>query len=259
LLGKPSTDDSSELRVIGLPGIPEVRPGDDLATHILGAATDQQLDFQPSDVLVVTQKIVSKAEGRLEDLADVVPSTFAQEYAATWNRDPCMVEIVLREARRIVRMDRGIIIAETRHGFVCANAGVDRSNVPGSTMVSLLPEDPDASAERIRSAIAARTGVEVCVIVSDTFGRAWREGTTDVAIGIAGMEPLLSYVGVADPHGHRLVASISAVADELCGAAELVMGKVNWIPVVLIRGFVFTLGHGSATSLVRPAATDMFR
>lgn len=250
---------SPELRIIGLHGIPEVRARDDLAGHILTAAAEQRLAFEAGDVLVATQKIVSKAEGRLEDLEDVVPSAFAQEYARTWNRDARLVEVVLREARRIVRMDRGIIIAETSHGFVCANAGVDRSNVPGSTIVSLLPEDPDASAERIRSAIAERTGIEIGVIISDTFGRPWREGTTDVAIGIAGMEPLLSYVGVQDPHGHRLVVSISAVADELCGAAELVMGKVSGIPAALIRGFAFSPAVATAASLVRGAATDMFR
>lgn len=252
-------DASPELRVLGLRGMPEVRPGDDLAGHILGAAVELGLAIEPGNILVVTQKIVSKAEGRLQDLEDVVPSPFAQEYAHAWHRDARLVEVVLREARRIVRMDRGIIITETRHGFVCANAGIDRSNVPGSTIVSLLPEDPDASAERIRSAIANRTGAEIGVIISDTFGRPWREGTTNVAIGIAGMEPLLSHVGVEDPHGYRLQVSISAVADELCGAAELVMGKVSRIPVALIRGFAFTPAATTAASLVRGPATDMFR
>lgn len=252
-------DGAPELRIVGLRGIPEVKPGHDLAQHILNGAAHQGLSIEAGDVLVVTQKIVSKAEGRLEDLEDVVPSPFAQEYAQTWNRDARLVEVVLREARRIVRMDRGIIITETRHGFVCANAGIDRSNVPGNTVVSLLPVDPDASAERIRSAITSRTGFDVGVIISDTFGRPWREGTTDVAIGIAGMEPLLSHIGVEDPHGYLLQASISAVADELCGAAELVMGKVQGIPAALIRGFAFTPAAGGASSLVRAPTTDMFR
>jgi coenzyme F420-0:L-glutamate ligase / coenzyme F420-1:gamma-L-glutamate ligase len=247
------------LTVVGLPGIPEVRPGDDLAGLLLSAASEHGLTFETGDVLVVTQKIVSKAEGRLEDLDDVVPSVFATEYANVWKRDARLVELVLREARRIVRMDRGLIIAETKHGFVCANAGIDRSNVPGSTTVCLLPEDPDASAARLREAVAARTGAEVGVIVSDTFGRPWREGTTDIAIGVAGMDPLLSHVGMEDPHGYQLLVSISAVADELCGAAELVMGKVSGIPAARIRGFQLTATAGSASSLVRDAATDMFR
>lgn len=248
-----------ELRVVGVRGIPEVQRGDDLAGHILLGAAQQGLSIESGDVFVVTQKIVSKAEGRLQDLEDVVPSPFAEAYARAWHRDPRLVEVVLREARRIVRMDRGIIVTETRHGFVCANAGVDRSNVPGSNVVSLLPEDPDASADRIRSAIADRTGAEVGVIISDTFGRPWREGTTDVAIGIAGIEPLLSHIGLEDPHGYRIQTSVSAIADELCGAADLVMGKVKGIPAVLVRGFAFTPATAGARSLVRGPTTDMFR
>ncbi|MBI4213566.1 MAG: coenzyme F420-0:L-glutamate ligase [Chloroflexi bacterium] len=252
-------DPRSELRIIGLRGIPEVRSRDDLAQLILTAAEEQGLAFEPGDILVVTQKIVSKAEGRVADLEEVAPSPFAREYARVWQRDARLVELVLREARRIVRMDRGIIITETRHGFVCANAGIDRSNVPGNTIVSLLPDDPDASAERIRSAIVTASGSEIGVVISDTFGRPWREGTTDVAIGIAGLEPLHSYVGVEDPHGYELRASVSAVADELCSAAELVLGKVSGIPVALIRGFAFTPAVATAASLVRGPATDMFR
>ncbi len=250
---------ADELRIIGLRGIPEVRPGDDLAALICGAAQAQGVGIEAGDILVVTQKIVSKAEGRLEDLDDVVPSAFAEEYAGAWNRDPRLVELVLREAHRIVRMDRGIIVTETKHGWVCANAGIDRSNVPGSTIVSLLPLNPDASAQGIRGGIVARAGVEVAVIISDTFGRPWREGATDVAIGIAGMEPLLSYVGQRDPHGYELVVTISAVADELCGAAELVLGKLSALPVAVVRGYSFAAAPGSSAPLVRPASTDMFR
>lgn len=249
----------AELRVIGLQGIPEVRPGDDLAELLVAAAEDQGVGLQSGDVLVVTQKVVSKAEGRLVDLMAVVPSALAEEFARNWQKDARMVEVVFRESRRIVRMDRGIIISETHHGFVCANAGVDRSNVPGATVVSLLPEDPDASAAGIRAAIAARTGAKIGVIISDTFGRPWREGTTDVAIGVAGLEPIVSHVGVEDPHGFRLNVSVSAVADELTGAAELVMGKISGVPAALIRGFPFAPAEGSARSLVRGAATDMFR
>lgn len=250
---------SPELRVVALLGIPEIRPGDDLVGPILEAAERQDVPVAEGDALVVTQKVVSKAEGRLRDLTEVTPSPFADEYARTWNRDPRLVELVLQEAHRIVRMDRGIIITETRHGFVCANAGIDRSNVAGSSLVSLLPLDPDASAERIRAGIEARTGARVGVIISDTFGRPWREGTTDVAIGIAGMEPLLSYVGVRDPYGYELVVSISAVADELCGAAELVLGKVDGRPAALIRGFRYASARATASALVRGATTDMFR
>jgi coenzyme F420-0:L-glutamate ligase/coenzyme F420-1:gamma-L-glutamate ligase len=252
---------SPELRIIALGGIPEVRPGDDLVAHIVGAAAGQGLPLEEGDILVVTQKIVSKAEGRLRDLRDIEPSSFATEYASAWDRDPRLVEAVLQEAHRIVRMDRGIIITETRHGFVCANAGIDRSNVPGSTMISLLPENPDASAARIQAGIRTQAGTSVAVIISDTFGRPWREGTTDVAIGIAGMDPLVSYVGTIDPHGYHLVASIAAVADELCGAAELVLGKVEGRPVAVIRGFAYTMTDAPATAgaLVRGAATDMFR
>ncbi|HEY3115764.1 MAG TPA: coenzyme F420-0:L-glutamate ligase [Chloroflexota bacterium] len=246
--------------MIGVRGLPEVQDGDDLAQLIHSAIAAQGLAIESGDVLVVTQKVVSKAEGRLQALDDMVPSAFAQEYAAAWKRDPRLVEAVLREAHRIVRMDRGLIITETRHGFVCANAGIDRSNVPGNDVVCLLPIDPDASAERIRAGIAERTGAEIAVIVSDTFGRAWREGTTDVAIGIAGMEPLLSHVGVEDPHGYLLQVSISAVADELCGSAELVMGKISGVPVALIRGFGYTpAASATARTLVRPPDTDMFR
>jgi coenzyme F420-0:L-glutamate ligase/coenzyme F420-1:gamma-L-glutamate ligase len=248
-----------ELRVIGLQGVPEVKPGDDLASLLIAAAREQRLDFLHGDVLVVTQKVVSKAEGRLVDLREVVPSPFAEELARNWAKDPRLVEVVLRESRRIVRMDRGVIICETRHGFVCANAGVDQSNVPGGTVVSLLPEDPDRSAQRIREAVRERTGAEIAVIVSDTFGRPWREGNTDVAIGVAGIEPLLSYVGTEDPHGYTLRVSVSAVADELASAAELVMGKVSNIPAALVRGFPFTPSEGSARALVRRAERDLFR
>jgi coenzyme F420-0:L-glutamate ligase/coenzyme F420-1:gamma-L-glutamate ligase len=250
---------SVELRVIGLEGIGEVRAGDDLAALLLRAADDAGAGLQTGDVLVVTQKIVSKAEGRVVDLTTVTPSPFAEEFAAAWQKDARMVEVVLRESRRVVRMDRGIMITETKHGFVCANAGVDHSNVPGGTMVTLLPVDPDASAERIRAALAERTGAALAVIISDTFGRPWREGTTDIAIGVAGFDPLLSHVGVEDPYGYRLNVSVSAVADELTGAAELVMGKISGIPAALIRGYPVVPALGSARSLVRGAATDLFR
>jgi len=211
------------------------------------------------DIVVVAQKIVSKAEGRVVCLHEVVPSALAREFAATWNKDPRFVEVVLRESRRIVRMDRGMIIAETTHGFICANAGVDVSNVPGEDRISLLPADPDGSADRLRKALEDRCGATVAVIVSDTFGRPWREGLTNVAIGISGLGPLVSYVGRQDPHGHTLRVTELAVADELAAAAGLLMGKLERIPAVLIRGYRFPVADGRARSLVRPAERDLFR
>ena len=200
------------LEILPVEGVPEVRPGDDLPELITRAVGES---LRPGDVLVVTHKIVSKAEGRLVDLRAVEPSTLAKGFAARYGRDPRQVEVVLRESRRIVRMERGLIIAETHHGFVCANAGVDASNLPGDDRVCLLPVDPDASAARLREALAARTGSDLAVIISDSFGRTWREGIANVAIGVSGMNPLADYRGQRDSHGHPLEASVLAVADEL--------------------------------------------
>ncbi|MBA3637535.1 MAG: coenzyme F420-0:L-glutamate ligase, partial [Rubrobacteraceae bacterium] len=231
------------IKVLGLENFPEVRPGDDLNCMISGAVAR---DLRPHDVLVVTHKIVSKAEGRLVDLRTVEPSTLAKGYAARYGKDPRQIEVVLRESRRIVRMDRGIIISETHHGFVCANAGVDASNVPGDDTVCLLPLDPDASAARLGDALAEDPGVEVAVVVSDSFGRAWRHGITDVAIGVAGMDPVADYRGLRDPHGYPIEASVLAVADELAAAAELVMGKTDGIPLAIVRGYSYSPTSGNA-------------
>ncbi len=251
------------LSVTGLPGIPEVAEGDDLAQLIALAAERAGTGMQAGDVLVVAQKVVSKAEGRVVSLRDVVPSGLAREFAETWGKDPRFVEVVLRESRRIVRMDRGMIIAETTHGFVCANAGVDASNVPGEDRVSLLPVDPDGSAARLRKALQERCDATLGVIVSDTFGRPWREGLTNVAIGVAGLRPLMSYIGQQDPHGHTLRVTELAVADELAAAAGLLMGKLERIPAVLIQGYrspkAYPVVEGHARSLVRPAERDLFR
>ena len=244
--------------VTGIEGIPEVQPGDDLARLICEALERQGLALADGDVLVVTQKSVSKAEGRFVDLETVEPSALAIELATNWEKDPRHVEVVLRESKRIVRMDHGVIICETRHGLVCANAGVDASNVPGGRLM-LLPEDPDASAERIRQSLRRETGIDVPVIISDTFGRPWRTGYTEVAIGVAGMLPILDYVGQIDTHGRELRATWICIADELASAAELVTGKVNRVPVALIRGYEVPRGEGSAREMVRQAATDMFR
>ena len=247
-----------EVQVIGIAGMPEVRPGDDLAALILEAARGQGVEIEDGDVLVVTQKIVSKAEGRLVDLREVEPSPQAQEMAARTGKDARLLEVILGESQRIVRQERGVIICETKHGFVCANAGVDTSNVGGG-VVSLLPENPDQSAERIRAAIQEGKGSSIAVIISDTFGRPWREGHTNVAIGLAGMSPVKDYVGQTDPHGYVLRVSTMAVADELAAAAELVMEKLSRVPVAIVRGFDYQRAEGSARDLIRPRERDLFR
>ncbi len=244
------------LELLPVEGIPEIRPGDDLPELICRAAGE---NLREGDVLIVTHKIVSKAEGRLVDLRAIEPSAIAKDFAARYGRDPRQIEVVLRESRRIVRMERGLIITETNHGFVCANAGVDASNVPGDEMVCLLPVDPDVSAARLRDALAARMDLELAVIVSDSFGRPWREGITNVAIGVSGMDPLADYRGQRDPHGHPLEASVLAVADELAAAAELVMGKTAGIPLAVVRGYRYTPTLGTGKDLLMPPERDMFR
>jgi coenzyme F420-0:L-glutamate ligase/coenzyme F420-1:gamma-L-glutamate ligase len=244
------------LEVLPVEGIPEVRPGDDLA-GLLAEAAGQ--DLRAGDIVVVTHKIVSKAEGRLVDLRTVEPSAFAKGFAARYEKDPRQIEVVLRESRRVVRMDRGLIISETHHGLVCANAGVDASNVLGDDVVCLLPVDPDASAEGLREALAVKTGSDLAVVVSDSFGRTWREGITNVAIGVAGMEPLADYRGETDPHGFYLAASVLATADELAAAAELVMGKTAGIPVAIVRGYPYERAAGTGRALIMPPERDLFR
>jgi coenzyme F420-0:L-glutamate ligase/coenzyme F420-1:gamma-L-glutamate ligase len=244
--------------ITAIEGIPEINPGDDIAQLIAGALASQGEKLQDGDVVTVTQKVVSKSEGRFVDLETVVPSALAVELATNWEKDARHVEVVLQESKRIVRMDHGVIICETRHGFVCANAGVDASNVPGGQLV-LLPLDPDASAQRIRAGLKQATGANVAVIISDTFGRPWRAGYTEVAIGVAGMLPVIDYVGMMDTHGRELRATWICVADELASAAELVTGKVNRVPAALIRGYTVPQGEGSAKELVRQAESDMFR
>ena len=250
---------SGELRVIPVRGLPEIRPGDDLAALLLRATEASGLKLEDGDILVVAQKAVSKAEGDLVELGSVEPSALARTFAEEYGKDPRHVEIVLRQARRIVRMERGVLIVETHHGFVCANAGVDASNVEGEEVLCLLPPDPDASAERLRASLAAATGRRLGVIISDTFGRPWREGQTNVAIGIAGMSPIRSYVGQHDPRGYELRVTSLCVADELASAAELVMGKLDRVPVALVRGFDFDPQDRNARSLVRDAERDLFR
>jgi coenzyme F420-0:L-glutamate ligase/coenzyme F420-1:gamma-L-glutamate ligase len=248
-----------ELRIIGLDGIGDVQPGDDLVALLRGALSASGVRLEPGDILVVTHKIVSKAEGRLVDLRMIEPSPFAQQWAVRYGKDPRQIEVVLREAVRVVRMDHGIIIAETRHGFVCANAGVDASNVAGEHQVCLLPLDPDASARKLADGLRNLVDFPVPIIISDSFGRPWRNGVVNVAIGVAGLEPLVDYRGQRDPYGYLMSASILAVADELAAAAELVMGKVDQRPVALVRGYRYTPGDGTARPLTMPPERDMFR
>jgi len=225
--------------------------------HFADHLAERRLEV--GDVLVVTQKAVSKAEGRIVDLEDVTPSAFAIELALTWEKDPRHVEVVLQEAKRIVRMDHGVIICETRHGFVCANAGVDASNVEKTGTVCLLPVDPDASVRSIRDAVKAQLGVTVAVIMSDTFGRPWREGHVNFAIGIAGIAPVIDYAGQLDPAGYELRVTQMAVADELAAAAELAHGKLDRVPVALVRGYAYPPGCGTAKDLLRDPEKDLFR
>ena len=242
----------------GIEGLPEIEPGDDLGELIAAACQQQGVTPQDGDVFVVTQKAVSKAEGRFVNLEEVEPSALATQLATQWDKDARHVEVVLRESKRIVKMDRGVIICETRHGLVCANAGVDASNVPNGQLV-LLPLDPDASAQGIRAALKEATGADVAVIVSDTFGRPWRAGYTEVAIGVAGMLPIIDYVGQTDTHGRELKVTIICIADELASAAEMVTGKINRVPVAHIRGYAVPRGEGSAREIVRAAEMDLFR
>jgi coenzyme F420-0:L-glutamate ligase / coenzyme F420-1:gamma-L-glutamate ligase len=239
------------IQVLPVEGLPEIREGDDLA-----ALVADRTELADGDVLVVAQKAVSKAEGRVVRLAEVEPSDDARDLAA--GEDPRRLQVILDESVRIVRSRPPLVIAETMHGFVCASAGVDASNAPEPETVVLLPEDPDASARRLRDRLRELTGAEVGVIVSDSFGRAWRQGTTDVAIGVAGIRPLLDLKGVRDSVGYELHATVIAVADELAGAAELVMGKTVGIPAAIVRG-VDVRGEGAARDLVIPAERDLFR
>jgi coenzyme F420-0:L-glutamate ligase/coenzyme F420-1:gamma-L-glutamate ligase len=244
--------------VIGVEGIREVRPGDDVAALIASAAARQGTSLVSGDLLVIGQKIVSKAEGRVLLLDTVTPSAVATAMAAGLGRDPRLVEVILRESRRVVRMDRGVLITETQHGWICANAGVDQSNVDLGWVV-LLPEDPDRSARQLRDRLRAQVDADVAVVISDTFGRPWREGLTNVAIGVSGLAPLLSYLGEPDSAGRPLQATILAVADELAGAAEPVMGKLSRIPAVIIRGLPYAASEEGSKPLLRDPARDLFR
>jgi coenzyme F420-0:L-glutamate ligase/coenzyme F420-1:gamma-L-glutamate ligase len=247
--------------VIPVPGLPMIQPGDDLAALLADAIDAARVGVKPADVVVVCQKVISKAEGAVVTLADVTPSPLALELAAqTDGKDARAVEVVLRQTKRVVRNDRGHLIVETAHGWVCANAGVDESNGIADGIVTLLPEDADASAERLRAQLAARFAVPLAVVVTDTFGRPWREGLVEVAIGCAGMEPLLDLRGRADLQGRTLHHTVVALADEVAAAAGLVMEKDSRVAAAIVRGVRFTPGRtGAAAALVRRPEFDLFR
>jgi coenzyme F420-0:L-glutamate ligase/coenzyme F420-1:gamma-L-glutamate ligase len=242
------------IEITALSTLPEVRPGDDLAALIREAAEREQQRLDTPVILAVAQKIISKAEGAVVDLREIEPSALAKSWAAEWGKDARLIELILRQSRRIVKMDRGVLITETRRGLVCANAGVDQSNTASGHIATVLPEDPDASAERLRSALGCGA-----VLVTDTFGRPWREGLVDVAIGVAGFLPLEDYRGSKDRGGRTLSATIIAVADQLAAAAGLSMRKSDGSPAVLIRGFEHRAGEGSARAMIRAPEADLFR
>jgi coenzyme F420-0:L-glutamate ligase/coenzyme F420-1:gamma-L-glutamate ligase len=248
------------LTILPVKGIPDIKKGDDLGKLILGKVEDQGDGFQQGDIAVISQKIVSKAEGRVLPLSKIIPSDFAKTIANETGKDPRQVEVVLRESKKIIRMRGGHLITETSQGFICANAGVDQSNVgTNRDSVTLLPRDSDASADRIRKTIHHTTGKDVPVIITDTFGRAWRIGQVNFAIGISGMRPIHDYRGTKDMYRRTLQVTEIAVADELASAAELVMNKADRIPVVIVRGYKAAKGRGRVKDLIRPEEFDLFR
>jgi coenzyme F420-0:L-glutamate ligase / coenzyme F420-1:gamma-L-glutamate ligase len=249
---------NSDVHMIRLPGLPEIQRGDNLFEQITIAARRARLHFENGDVLVVAQKIVSKAEGAVVHLGTIEASPQALDIAARQKKDPRLVEVILKESQRLVRTDP-VLIAETRHGYVCANAGVDHSNVPGEDVVTLLPRDPDGSAKTLAAALRKHTGKRIAVIISDTFGRPWRLGLTNVAIGVSGVPVLQDLRGTRDRDGKPLTATILAVADELAAAAGLLMAKSEGFPVVLIRGYRYKPSSEPATNIIRPANEDLFR
>ena len=248
-----------EVRLIPIPLSDEIQPGDSLADKFLQSLHQDRQRFEAGDVLVVKHKIVSKSEGRLVDLATVKPSSESTAWAKKYKLDARIVELAMRESRAVIRRKNGVLITETRHGFICANSGVDVSNVDGGGYALLLPAEPDRSARELHRELKKRTGLAIPVLISDTFGRPWREGLVDFCIGIAGMQALHDDRGRRDPHGYRLHASLEAVADEFAAAAGLVCGKLNRTPACIIRGFSYKPGRGCANDLLRPAANDLFR
>lgn len=233
--------------------------GDDVADVLLQSLRRMRQRIRPGDILIIKHKIVSKAEGQTVDLATIIPSQKSRQWAKQYDLDARVIELALRESRCVIRRKNGVLITETRHGFLCANSGIDVSNVDGGRHALLLPQDPDRSALRLHRKLKTKTGFAIPVIITDSFGRPWREGLTEFAIGVAGMKPLRDDRGRSDPHGYLLKASIEAIADELACAAGLVCGKLNRAPACLVRGFPYVRGEGQAAELLRTAATDLFR
>ena len=249
----------AEIRVIPIPVTGEIRPGDDLGETLQRALKENRLRLASGDILIVKHKVVSKSEGQLVDLSTIRPSSASRAWARRYHLDGRVTELALKQSKRVVRRRRGVLITETRHGFICANAGVDVSNVDGGQHALLLPEDPDRSATRLYRQLKKRWKFSIPVIITDSFGRPWREGLTEVALGVAGMKALHDYRGRSDPHGYPLRVTLDAVADELACAAGLVTGKLGRTPFVIIRGFRYQRARGSARELIRPASHDLFR
>ncbi len=249
----------SEIRLIPISVADEIGAGDSVADKLLESLRRNRQSLQPGDILVVKHKIVSKAEGRFVDLMTIEPSAESVAWAKQYDLDARVIELALRESRSVIRRKNGVLITETRHGFLCANSGIDVSNVDGGKTALLLPEDPDRSAGELRRALKRKTGISIPVIITDIFGRPWREGLTEFAIGIAGMKPLRDDRGRHDPHGYKLKASVEAIADELASAAGLVCGKLNRAPACIVRGFAYKAGTGGIGNLLRPPANDLFR
>jgi coenzyme F420-0:L-glutamate ligase/coenzyme F420-1:gamma-L-glutamate ligase len=250
---------SRELRLIPIPLAAEIEPGDSLAEKLLQGLRGSAQAFQPGDILVVKHKIVSKSEGCIVELTTITPSVESARWAKKYNLDARVIELALRQSRAVIRRKNGVLITETRQGFLCANSGVDVSNVDGGRHALLLPTDPDGSARKLHLALMKQTKLLIPVLITDTFGRPWREGLVDFCIGIAGMSPLRDDRGRRDPHGYRLHASLEAVADELAAAAGLVCGKLNRTPACIVRGFSYQRARGRTFDLLRPAASDLFR
>jgi len=255
----PRRVSSKALQIVAIPLAGEISPGDKLAARLLDAITKHNFDMKRGDILIVKHKIVSKAERQSVELDSINPSPASRAWAKRFKLDARVTELALSQSRRIVRRRRGVLITETQHGFVCANSGIDVSNVDGGKHALLLPENPDRSALRLHQYLKRKLRLSIPVIITDSFGRPWREGLTEVAIGVAGMKALHDYRGCRDPHGYPLRVSIEAVADELACAAGLVCGKLTGTPACIVRGFEYRPGKGSARELIRPAATDLFR
>ncbi len=256
---KTSVRSITEIRLIPILVQDEIHSGDSVAHKLLESLRKKRKRLQPGDILVVKHKVVSKAEGQLVDLATITPSPESVAWAAQYDLDPRVIELALREGRAVIRRKNGVLITETRQGFLCANSGIDISNLDGGQHALLLPEDPDRSATQIRRDLKRETTLAIPVIITDSFGRPWREGLTEFAIGVAGMKPLRDYRGRTDPHGYKLKASVEAVADELASAAGLVCGKLNRAPACIVRGFSYDPGDGGISELLRPASSDLFR